>query len=180
MRQRLLFRVDEKRYKEKEGITLYSTFNGILKGEHIFTIFQDSDKDEWILTDKGISIVGRKKIDSDFPFQFIQEYKGRIYLASASDKVAYYSPQTESVKFIELPCPISKISSLDITSNGLLAITTNNGIILFNPDTNTSRSIDIRTPIQPSNEVISIYEDREGELWIFPTTPGVIRYNPVH
>ena len=38
--------------------------------------------------------------------------------------------------------------------------------------------MDIRTPMQPSNEAISIYEDKEGELWIFPTTPGVIRFNP--
>lgn len=172
------YRIDEKRYKEKDGITLYSTFNGFLKGEHIFTIFQDSDKDEWILTDKGISIIGNKKIDSDFPFQFIQEYNGTIYLASASEKIAYYNQQTESIKFIEFPYPINKISSLDITNHGLLTISTDNGVILFNPENKTSQLIDIRTPMQSSNEAISIYEDKEGELWIFPTTPGVIRFNP--
>lgn len=162
------YRIDEKRYKEKDGITLYSTFNGFLKGEHIFTIFQDSDKDEWILTDKGISIIGNKKIDSDFPFQFIQEYNGTIYLASASEKIAYYNQQTESIKFIEFPYPINKISSLDITNHGLLTISTDNGVILFNPENKTSQLIDIRTPMQSSNEAISIYEDKEGELWIFP------------
>ena len=172
------YRIDEKRYKEKDGITLYSTFNGFLKGEHIHTIFQDSDKDEWILTDKGISIIGSKKIDSDFPFRFIQEYNGTIYLASASEKIAYYNQQTESIKFIELPYPINKISSLDITNHGLLTIATDNGVILFNPGNKTSQLIDIRTPMQSSNEAISIYEDKEGELWIFPTTPGVIRFNP--
>lgn len=172
------YRIDEKRYKEKDGITLYSTFNGFLKGEYIFTIFQDSDKDEWILTDKGISIIGNKKIDSDFPFQFIQEYNGTIYLASASEKIAYYNQQTESIKFIEFPYPINKISSLDITNHGLLTISTDNGVILFNPENKTSQLIDIRTPMQSSNEAISIYEDKEGELWIFPTTPGVIRFNP--
>ncbi len=93
-------------------------------------------------------------------------------------KIAYYNQQTESIKFIELPYPINKISSLDITNHGLLTIATDNGVILFNPENKTSQLIDIRTPMQSSNEAISIYEDKEGELWIFPTTPGVIRFNP--
>lgn len=172
------YRVDEKRYKEKEGITLYSTFNGVLKGEQLFTVFQDSDKDEWILTDKGISIVGNKKIDSDFPFKFIQEYNGNIYLASTSEKLACYNPQTESLKFIEIPFIINKINSLDILSNGLLAIATDNGVVLYDATNNTSSIVDIRNGIQSSNEAISIYEDKQGDIWIFSTNPGITRYSP--
>ena len=172
------YRIDEKRYKEKEGITLYSTFDGALKGEQIFTVFQDSDKDEWILTDKGVSIVGKKKIDSDFPFKYIAEHKGKVYLASATERLAYYNPQTESIRFIDMPYAINKINSLDIVNGRLLSITTDNGIILYNPEDNTSRIVDIRTDTQPSNEAVSIYEDRTGDIWIFPNAPGVIRYNP--
>lgn len=172
------YRVDEKKYKEKEGISLYSTFDGALKGEQIFTVFQDSDKDEWILTDKGISIVGEKKIDSDFPFKYITEHKGKFYLASASERLAYYNPQTESVKFINIPYTFDRINSLDVMNDGLLSIATDNGVILYNPEDGTSRLINIRTGAQSANEAVSIYEDQTGDMWIFPTTPGVIRYNP--
>lgn len=37
-----------------------------LKGEHRTTVYQDSDEDEWILTNKGVTIVGSKAVDTDF------------------------------------------------------------------------------------------------------------------
>lgn len=67
------FRVDEQLCKKGEGITLYSASNHNLKGNQIFNIYQDSEEDEWILTDKGVSIIGKKTLDTDFPFQFITQ-----------------------------------------------------------------------------------------------------------
>ena len=40
---------------------IYNIEEKNLKGDQIITIFQDSDGDEWILTNKGISIIGKKK-----------------------------------------------------------------------------------------------------------------------
>ena len=60
------FRVDEQLCKKGEGITLYSASNHNLKGNQIFNIYQDSEEDEWILTDKGVSIIGKKTLDTDF------------------------------------------------------------------------------------------------------------------
>jgi ligand-binding sensor domain-containing protein len=62
------FRIDEKLCKERKGITLYNSFNQTLKGDQIFSVYQDSEGDEWILTDKGVTVIGQKKADSDFPF----------------------------------------------------------------------------------------------------------------
>lgn len=172
------YRVNEKKYNKKEGVSLYSTFNGKLKGEHIFAVYQDVDKDEWILTDKGISIIGEKKIDSDFPFKFIKEYKGKIYLASTSEKLACYDPQTESMSFFDIPQNTGKINAFEITSKGTLVIATNNGVVLFNPEDKNARTIDIRSSTQPTNEATFIYEDKAGEIWIFPNGTGIIRFNP--
>lgn len=172
------YRVDEKRYKDKEGIALYSTSNGELKGEHVFTVFQDSDKDEWVLTDKGITIVGKKKIGSDLPFKYILEHERMIYLVSASNKLACYDPQTESVKFIEMPYPIGRINALISISGGELALATDNGVVLYHPESGTSSLMDIRSQTQPSQEAVSIYEDKLGEIWVFSTTPGITRLNP--
>lgn len=76
------YRADEQLCKKGEGITLYSTFTQNLKGEHIFTVYQDSDEDEWILTNKGVTIVGSKAVDTDFPFQYITQIKENIYLVA--------------------------------------------------------------------------------------------------
>lgn len=172
------YRVDEKRYKEKEGITLYGTFGDVLKGGQVFTVFQDSEKDEWILTDKGVSVVGRKNLESDFPFEFIREHNGKIYLASGSEKLACYNLQTESVRSIEIPYKISRINGLEVLEEDMLALATDQGVILFDSQRDTFRMIDIRTEGQFSKEATLVYQDRIGELWIFSTERGVIRFNP--
>lgn len=170
------YRVDEQRYKEKEGITLHNTFNGALKGNDILDVFQDSDGDEWVLTNRGISIIGSKKIGSDFPFKRIMEHQGKIYLISTSEKLAYYDPHTESIKFIETPPDINQINTFTTLSNGKLALSTNIGAVLYDPEKSSCEVIDIHG-LTPSVEVRFIYEDRLGELWIISTSPGVTRVN---
>lgn len=104
------FRVDEQLCKKGEGITLYSASNHNLKGYQIFNIYQDSEEDEWILTDKGVSIIGKKTLDTDFPFQFITQIKETIYLIAENDKLARYDFHTKKLKFVDIPYPHHKIN----------------------------------------------------------------------
>lgn len=172
--------VEEELYKEKSSraVTLYSPFNQGVKGENVFSIYQDTDGDEWILTDKGVSVVGKKKADSDFPFNFIKEMNGRIYLASMSGKLAVYDSKTEKVKFTDIPYPLQTIHALTPIGTNMLALATDNGLILFDTQEKQFSQINIQTPTQPSNTALSVYKDHTGELWIFSVTPGVIRINP--
>ena len=78
------FRINEQTCKEGKDIILYSSFNQNLKGNKIFDIYEDSDGDEWIMTDKGVTIIGKKRINSDYPFKMVKEYNKRIYLISTS------------------------------------------------------------------------------------------------
>lgn len=173
------FRVDEKACKQGEGITLYSTFNKSLKGEKILNIYQDADGDEWILTDKGINIVGKKQINSDFPFKLMQEYDGKIYLVTTSGKIASYKPATKDIKFIQIPHPINEINSIASISakNDSICMATDNGLLLYLPQKNQFQLFDIRTSPKLSNNVVSFYRDRTGDVWLFSEDPGVIRLN---
>ena len=171
------FRMQDTHYRQKDSLASYNTFNGRLKGNQILTIYQDSDQDEWVLTNKGITIIGNKKIKNDFPFKAIHEFQNNIYLLSTSEKLAMYMPQSQSIRFIEIPFPVHSIHSIFTLKEGVLALTTNNGIILFDPTNHAFKQIDIRTSSQPSNEVVSLYEDKTGECWVFSTTPGITRIN---
>ena len=56
------------------------------------------------ITNKGISIIGKKKIESDIPFKNIKEDNGNIYLVSANNQVSdIYLPQTQQLQFHEMP-----------------------------------------------------------------------------
>lgn len=173
------FRIDEKTCKEGQGIDLYSPFNKTLKGEKIIDIYQDSEGDEWILTNKGINIVGKKQIDSDFPFKEIKEFNGNTYLISTSEKIATYTPKNKQIKFMDIPYQINRIHSiLPITpTNDSICIGTSNGLLLFLPQKNTFQLFDIRTPSQTSTNVLEIFQDHTGDLWIFTDQSGITRMN---
>ena len=173
------FRItEEKLYKkDSKAVTLYSPFNQGLKGENVFSVYQDADGDEWILTDKGVSVVGRKKVDSDFPFNFVKELNGQIYLASTSGKLAVYDPKTEKIKFTDIPYSIQTVHALTPIGGNMLTLATDNGVILYDTQEKQFKQINIQTPTQPSNDALSVYKDKAGELWIFSTAPGIIRIN---
>jgi len=171
------FRVDEQLCKKGEGITLYATSNHNLKGDQIFNVYQDSEEDEWILTDKGVSIIGEKTLDTDFPFQFITQIKETIYLIAENDKLAKYDFHTKKLKFVDIPYPHDKINNVTTIGKDMLALGTDNGLILYSIPKNSFQQIDIRTATQASNYVESVYQDRQGDIWIFSKDPGIIHLN---
>lgn len=174
------FRIDEQIYKphEEKGITLYNIEEKNLKGDQIITIFQDSDGDEWILTNKGISIIGKKKIESDIPFKNIKEDNGNIYLVSANNQLVIYLPQTQQLQFHEMPFSTSNtINSINRLGKDSIGLCTNNGLYIYFAKDQRYRLIDPRTPANPSTEVLSVFKDSFGELWLYSEMPGVVRYN---
>lgn len=49
----------------------------------------------------------------------------------------------------------------------MLALGTDNGVILYSIPKNSFQQIDIRTATQTSNDVESVYQDHLGDIWIF-------------
>lgn len=173
------FRIDEQSCKEGKGITLYSSFNQNLKGNNILNIYEDSDGDEWIMTDKGVTIIGTKQINSDYPFKMIKEYNNKTYLISTSGKIALYDPKNGNIKFQELPCSVTDIYSISSISpsNNIIGLGTDNGFITYNTEKKEFQHFNIQTATQPSNEAHFFYQDKTGDVWIFANTSGVIKLN---
>ncbi|WP_321518570.1 two-component regulator propeller domain-containing protein [uncultured Bacteroides sp.] len=171
------FRVDDRQCKNGNGIYQYGTYNQTLKGNSVFSVFQDSQNDEWILTDKGINIIGKKKIRSDFPFQYIKEYGGSIFLVSSSDRIAVYNIVTQQLKFIKLPDVVTRINTVEQTKDGSLLIGTNKGLLAMNMRSEQYKLYDIRTSKQPINDIELVFKDSKGYVWMFTKEPGVVRLN---
>lgn len=171
------FRIDDRQCKNGKGIWQYGTYNQTLKGDSIISVFEDSQCDEWVLTNKGVNIIGKKKIGSDFPFQFIREYGGLIFLVSSSARIALYNIHTQQLKFIKLPDEVSKVNTVEQTTDGSLLLGTNNGLLSMNMKNAQSKLYDIRTSSQPINDIEYVFKDGKGYVWIFTKCPGIIRLN---
>lgn len=59
----------------------------------------------------------------------------------------------------------------------MLALGTDNGLILYSIPKNSFQQIDIRTATQTSNDVESVYQDHLGDIWIFSKDPGIVHLN---
>ena len=176
------FRVDERAFKEDNdatgSIVLYSEAAGNLPGSVVSGIRQDNDGNEWIFTDKGVRIIGRKRIDSEVVFVNSTENNGNMYLLSQDHRLAVYNLQTEQLHFEEIPYPYSRLNSIQSLGTDSIGISSDNGLIFFFAAERRFDHADIRTATQPSPEAGGIFKDSHNELWIFSPVAGITRYNP--
>lgn len=95
--QNELFRLDENRFPATESVQLYTGKIENNIGDSIYIVMQDKDGDEWILTNKGATIVGKKSMANLMPFKFMVENADDIYLATSK---AFLPDMTIRVKML--------------------------------------------------------------------------------
>lgn len=171
------FRMEEQNCKEGKGITFYNPNHDILKGGEVATIYQDTDGDEWVLTSKGLSVIGKKQIQSSIPFKSINENNHQIYLISDNNQMAIYQPETQTLQFEDIPYSFSTINSIQNLGQDTIGLGTDNGLCLFFAKEKGYQLINPSTSGNPYPWVSSAFKDRYGELWLFSNLPGVTHYN---
>lgn len=175
------FRIDEQAFKNgkgEESITYYSPETGNLPGWKIYNIIQDEDKDEWILTDKGACIVGKKTISDATGFRSISENHGNIYLIS-THRFAIYDMQTQQLRYEKVPHSHLSLRSIQSLGKDTVGIGTNNGFELYFAQSNRFRYVDTRAVSPAFTGIARLFRDSHREVWAFSDAPGVMRYNPL-
>ncbi|MDO4165361.1 MAG: response regulator [Bacteroides sp.] len=174
------FRVDEERFAQEpdaEGsITYYDTAGpNLLPGKEIRKVRQDSEGDEWVFTDKGTRIIGRKDNTFNIRFKIDNEDNGKLYLISQDNRLMVYNFESKQMRQIDLPHNYSGLYALSVIGRDSIAVGTDRGLIIYYARQGTFHQVDIQTG---QAEVRKIFKDSHGELWIFSDVTGVMRYNP--
>lgn len=174
------FRVDEQALKNGEAgsITAYSLEEGNLPSSQISDIRQDADGDEWIFTDKGVQIIGRKTMPGNVQFKYACENNGNMYMISANNRLAVYNEKTEQLQFEKIPYDYQQLHSIQNLGTDTIGLGTENGILFYYAQKKQFKRADVRTAAQPSFASKFIFRDRHDELWIYSDLPGITRYNP--
>lgn len=169
------FRIDDALCKNGDGVTLDKGSKKIRRNT-IYEIKEDTQGDEWILTDKGVTIIGKKKFVNPTPFHDFHETKQSIWLVCPDNTIAQYNPRTEKLLFVKLPSDINRIYLSDTLRNGSLALGTNAGLLILN--TQTLKYLRIRVKVSPtaSERVESVFEDHLGDLWMSNEKEGILHY----
>lgn len=167
-------RVDEKQLGTEQAIRVYDADT---KGWHAGAVSQvkaDSDGDEWVLTDKGINLIGKKRIECDFPFRYMTEKIGRKWLISSDGQLAEFT--AKGVRFMDRAPGVSRVYQMKAISDTLLTVGTDAGLLLVRIPDGKMKMVDIRSAAQPVADVLSVFKDSSRRLWMFTPSAGVVMY----
>ncbi len=164
------FRIDDEMFLTNKNIELYGAYEKKLKGDTVYSVSQDFQNDEWILTDKGVSILGKKKMKGDLPFHLFVEKDQQIWLGNNTGILAKYIPSKSNVQFVDLPTQVNKIHIMKALKGSYIGMGTNAGLILLN----TKNAMSELISIPGSTGIELLYEDKMNDLWLFDSKPGVL------
>lgn len=166
------FRVEN--HSGKDIVTEYSSALGNLPGSYILNVQQDSDGDEWIFTDGGAIIIGKKRILDNVPYKELAETSSSVFLISDTCLVEY-DKKTAIFRSIELPCNFHSLQNIYGLDEESVAVGTERGIFVYSTITQKLKFINLESLGDGTlYKVDWVYKDKYGDLWVFANLKGVI------
>lgn len=173
---------------------LFTTDNE-LSNSLINTIFQDSRNYIWIATEDGLNkydgvkftIYRNEKgnihsLKNNYVRSLFEDSKGRFWVGCVNGLMTY---DRVNDSFTEIPLYFGNkiiephVSSIIETRTGEILISTSSDAILkFNEEKNCFKVDDKLLPRLCSRYIVSVFEDKNQNLWIASADKGVNRYNP--
>ena len=170
-----LWRIDEKRYKEKEGLIYIPPFSVPEHGNQIYSIALDQYNNEWVLTNRGHWVYGKNKLSGKRKFKDAVRTDKLFFLAEDTGKLAVYNSDHQ-IQDIEIPHPIQSFYELSLLQDKKLVLTTERGILIFDYLTKSFQYITIdekAEPVRPEQ----VFQARNGTLWMFNGREKVMQCN---
>lgn len=169
------FRVDEKHYGEANGITLYSPSNNTLKGKKIHNVSLDKEGNEWILTDNGITIIGKRKVSIHKSFRFFKEKSNNIFLFTDDGYMFIYDKKVQKIKSQKLPAECKKLHSVAGLPNSYLGLTSTTGFWLYSIKNKSFIRYNSQSPLASNDYTTLYYNDKE--CWVLTSDSEILRIN---
>ncbi|MDH6311956.1 signal transduction histidine kinase/DNA-binding response OmpR family regulator/ligand-binding sensor domain-containing protein [Parabacteroides sp. PFB2-10] len=173
---------------------VYSLQSGLFPSMAIYTVRQDSEGNEWLLSDNGIGVIYPDSLSPVLYFVDTQSSKTRqkqafyaflegdkhIYFGSGKGRVWLYQKDNRSFRLLELDTEADIISIHPYSEKDLLIATRTDGFYTY--DTQSEYTVHYTTATHrdlPSNQILSVYVDRMKEVWFdLADARGVTHFNP--
>lgn len=166
-------------------------YSGSLNANNIFSLCKTSTGDLWIGTTSGLQKYNRnednfsqiRELKNVFIYDIIEDYKGRLWIATYSDGVYCYDLPHKEWKHYnshskeDASLPYDKIIGLfEDSKKRLWVMTQGYGFCLFNQEKDNFVTYSVKDGF-PSNIIYDIVEDNSGLLWL-STNNGLVSFNP--
>lgn len=170
------FRISDKECTVSSGIQYITAIDDVELGK-ISRVFEDKQGEEWVFSDKGVSIFGKRTISS-YPFSMFETMDNLVFLASQNGRLAYYDVNTMQFNIVPFQEKIQHINGIKVLKDNQLAVLSDKGLYLCRFPELAMEKYDFSLPGHDDAAVRKVYQDSKGFLWIFTGLPGIIRLDP--
>lgn len=174
-----------------EHFVMNEEFPFSLAGNKVHSIFEDNEKNIWILTNQGITKIGMDKIENFLKginaSMLTQDEEGKLWLGTFGDGLYVKEPGAGKFQALKvfgrstIPGNLI-IEAIHADSAGKIWIGTyGNGVYVINKDSREMVHLlpERKNPFSIGfQDILSIEEDREGAVWLGTDGGGVSYYNP--
>ena len=176
-----VFRIDGQAFKEERGgVEAYGTDEHPLKSNGIYLVYEDHEGDEWLLTHKGIDVVGKKQAvhSDDTAFRNIRECGGKFYLISTTNRLYVYRPRQGDFKQLNVKGYVGGIHALESLGSDTLVLQTSHSLTFYSGKgrmVSTFRTADIG---REKVNITQLHIDPAHCCWLMLGQSELVRLNP--
>ena len=151
-----LFRIEDKNIDNTEIFA--STQPGRRK---VYDIRVDSRGNEWLLTDRGVIIVGDVPFKSNLSYKSWIERSGTIWLGTPNGVVSVYGLDTGELSFVEgMPHEVSHLNRMQPVNDSTVLMQTNAGVVFI--DVRTRKPELVKLPTSGQQDVTYCYNNNDS------------------
>lgn len=169
-----LFRIDEERLGETDGIVHLPCRSCAGHGRKIYTVYQDKRGYEWILTEQGAFVYSHPEIQTDVRLRYVKEADKSTYFLTEGGELYTFVPDT-GILHIPNPFPMKPVSGLVSIKSGRLLIPDSEKVIVYDTRKKFFEQLYRQEVALDPLHVTGVYYSRKNVIWML-SGQRVLRY----
>ncbi len=167
-----LWRINETQYKEQGGLIHYPPQSSAYHGNQIYDVALDPHGNEWILTNKGYFVYGKKALTDSLSYRYHATDGNDFYLMSNENGLAKYIPD-KGLQKIAFSEQISSFQNLFPLRNHMLCITTTRGFVVYHTQTQQVETIMLAEKENNISPYV-FHQAKDGSIWMLNGTENIL------
>ena len=171
-----LFRIDEERLSEADGIVHLPCRSCAGHGQKIYTVYQDKRGYEWILTEQGTFVYNHPEIQTDVRLRYVKEADKSTYFLTEGGELYTFVPDA-GILHIPNPFPMKPVSGLVSIKSGRLLIPDSEKVIVYDTRKKFFEQLYRQEAALDPLHVTGVHYSRKNVIWML-SGQRVLRYTP--
>ena len=171
-----LFRIDEERLGEADGIVHLPWRSCAGHGQKIYTVYQDKRGYEWILTEQGTFVYNHPEIQTDVRLRYVKEADKSTYFLTEGGELYTFVPDA-GILHIPNPFPMKPVSGLVSIKSGRLLIPDSEKVIVYDTRKKFFEQLYRQEAALDPLHVTGVHYSRKNVIWML-SGQRVLRYTP--